>query len=257
MGKILGVIPAHLESMRLARKLLLPICGHPMLLWVYRRARAGGCLDQLLVATDSAEILNFCVTDNIPAVMTSTEHRSGSDRIFEVLERGLMSGNAEDIYVNIQGDEPMITREHIELLVRPFLSPTTGPETQVSTLKVAMSYEDAQDPNNVKVATDRTGRALYFSRAVIPYQREPSGHAHYFKHLGLYAYRAGALRKFHTLEPSTLELSERLEQLRFLEHGVDITVMETNRDTIGVDTEDDLRKVEQYFRQAGISLPEE
>ena len=92
---------------------------------------------------------------------------------------------------------------------------------------------------------------------MIPYQREPSGHAHYFKHLGLYAYRAGALRKFHTLEPSTLELSERLEQLRFLEHGVDITVMETNRDTIGVDTEDDLRKVEQYFRQAGISLPEE
>jgi 3-deoxy-manno-octulosonate cytidylyltransferase (CMP-KDO synthetase) len=255
MGKILGVIPAHLESTRLARKLLLPICGHPMLLWVYRRARTAGCLDQLLVATDSEEILNFCVTDNVPAVMTSAEHRSGSDRIFEVLERGLMSGNREDIYVNIQGDEPMITREHIELLVRPFLSPTTGPETQVSTLKVAMSVEDARDPNKVKVVTDKAGRALYFSRAMIPYQRERLTHTTHFKHIGLYAYRAGALRKFHTLEPSTLELSERLEQLRFLEHGVDFTVMETNQDTIGVDTREDLRKVEEHFRRTGVSLP--
>src|SRR5579864_565701 len=115
MCRILGVIPAHLESTRLPRKLLLPICGHPMLLWVYRRARAASCLTRLLVATDSGEILELCSRNNVPAVMTSAAHRSGSDRIFEVIERGLLPGEPGDIYVNIQGDEPMISAAHIDL----------------------------------------------------------------------------------------------------------------------------------------------
>jgi 3-deoxy-manno-octulosonate cytidylyltransferase (CMP-KDO synthetase) len=256
IDKVLGVIPAHLESTRLPRKLLLPVCGHPMILWVYRRARQASCLDDLLVATDSAEILEFCRRLNVPAAMTSSEHRSGSDRIFEVLERGLMPGVPGDIYVNIQGDEPMITAQHLDLLIQPFRRPAAASQTRVSTLKVAISAEDARDPNNVKVVTDAAGHALYFSRAMIPYSRGQSARAQYYKHLGLYAYRAAALREFHALEPSPLEVSERLEQLRFLENGIPIAVMETDQDTVGVDTEEDLQKVDQHFRRTGITLPE-
>jgi 3-deoxy-manno-octulosonate cytidylyltransferase (CMP-KDO synthetase) len=255
MGKILGVIPAHLDSTRLRRKLLAPICGHPMILWVYRRARQASCLDDLLVATDSEEILEFCRRNGVPAAMTSPQHRSGSDRIFEVVERSLMSGDGDDIYVNIQGDEPMILPEHLDLLVRPLHLPATAGNIQVSTLKVPISPEEARDPSNVKVVTDMAGRALYFSRAIIPYDRDRSGEAQYHKHLGLYAYTAEAVRRFHSLPPSALELSEKLEQLRFLENGIPVYVSETLHDTIGVDTADDLRKVEEYFRREGIVLP--
>jgi 3-deoxy-manno-octulosonate cytidylyltransferase (CMP-KDO synthetase) len=255
MRRIVGVIPAHLESRRLPRKLLLPICGHPMLLWVYRRARAAPCLERLLVATDSEEILDLCRRHNVPAVMTSAAHRSGSDRIFEALERGLLPSEPGDICVNIQGDEPMIGVEHLELLVSPFGVSSAG-DAQVSTLKVAMRPEDAANPNNVKVVTDTAGRALYFSRAMIPHQLSRPAHSSYFKHLGLYAYTAAALRRFHTLEPSALELGERLEQLRFLENGIPIAVVETTKDTIGVDTLEDLQRVEDYFRRAGVTLPE-
>jgi len=255
MGKILGVIPAHLESTRLPRKLLAPICGYPMILWVYRCARQALCLDDLLVATDSEEILEFCRRNDLRAAMTSARHRSGSDRIFEVLDRGLMSGASDDLYVNIQGDEPMIRPEHIHLLVRPFSSDATAGDVQVSTLKVRLGAEDARDPNNVKVVADQNGRALYFSRAMVPYNRDQSNEVQYYKHLGMYAYTTAALRRFHDLSPSALEVSERLEQLRFLENGLCVHVDETPHDTIGVDTADDLRKVEEYFRRQGIVLP--
>ena len=242
MSRVLGVIPARLESTRLPRKPLRLICGQPMIAWVYRRARAAACLDDLLVATDSAEIFSYCCASNIPAMMTSSAHRSGTDRVVEVLAR-----ESADICVNIQGDEPMITSEHIELLLRPFRD---LPETQVSTLKVAIGLEEARNPNNVKVVTDLSGRALYFSRALVPYDRDGSGHVQYYKHLGLYAYARTALEKFHRLPPSDLEQLEKLEQLRFLENGIPITVVETSQDTLGVDTEEDLRKVEEYFRRA-------
>ena len=255
MRRVFGIIPAHLESTRLARKLLRPICGHPMLLWVFRRARQASRLERLVVATDSEEILDVCRRHNMPAAMTSGAHRSGSDRIFEVLERGLLPAEAGDICVNIQGDEPMIRAEHIDLLVKPF-DESTGRDVQVSTLKVAMSREHAANPNNVKVVTDAAGYALYFSRAMIPHPAGQAARPAYFKHLGLYAYTAAALSRFHALQPSPLELSERLEQLRFLENGVPIAVVETPEDTIGVDTEEDLRAVEEYFRRAGVRLPE-
>jgi 3-deoxy-manno-octulosonate cytidylyltransferase (CMP-KDO synthetase) len=246
MPKILGVIPARLESTRLPRKPLRPICGHPMIAWVYHRARRAPSLDRLLVATDSAEILGYCRGAGIAAEMTSSAHRSGTDRIVEVMSR-----LPADIYVNIQGDEPMVMAEHIELLLKPFFE---SPATQVTTLKVALSAEKARDPNNVKVVTDVTGRALYFSRALIPHDRDGTGRVQYFKHLGLYAYSAAALRAFQTLAPSTLELHERLEQLRLLESGVPIQVVETTDDTIGVDTEEDLKSVEEYFQRAGETL---
>jgi len=280
--RVIGVVPARLESTRLSRKLLRPILGYPMLTWVYRRARQARCLDDLLVATDSEEILAYCRGNGIPAVMTSAAHRSGTDRIFEVMTQHTTSSPREGaIWVNIQGDEPMITPDHIDTLLKPFAE---GADAEVSTLKVAMSLAEARDPNNVKVVTATDGRALYFSRALIPYDREetkgfgpatmmrseqtnengeaglsaglkPRSSSAYYKHLGLYAYTSEALRRFHELPPSPLEQREGLEQLRFLENGIPIVVLETGADTIGVDTEEDLAKVEEHFRRTGTRLP--
>jgi 3-deoxy-manno-octulosonate cytidylyltransferase (CMP-KDO synthetase) len=150
-----------------------------------------------------------------------------------------------DIYVNIQGDEPMIRAVHLEALVQPFLE---DPSVQVSTLKTPITADEAHNPNFVKVVADINGRALYFSRHAIPYNRDQAADAAYFKHLGLYAYTQSTLDRFRQLPPSPLEQTERLEQLRFLEHGIPIVVAETPYDTIGVDTEDDLLRAEQYFR---------
>jgi 3-deoxy-manno-octulosonate cytidylyltransferase (CMP-KDO synthetase) len=248
MGRVLGVIPARLESTRLPRKVLRLIRGQPMVAWVYWRARQAQCLDALVVATDSEEVAAYCRGNRIPVAMTSFTHRSGTERLVEVMGRELA-----EIYVNIQGDEPMVTAEHVELLLRPFRE---VPETRVSTLKVAIGVDQAQNPSNVKVVTDLNGHALYFSRAPIPYDRDGSGRVQYYKHLGLYAYAAEALRLFSTLSPSQLEQQEKLEQLRFLENGIPITVIETAQDTIGVDTEEDLRMVEDRFRRATVTSPD-
>ena len=212
-----------------------------MIARVYDSARQAACLDHLLVATDSPEIESYCRAQGIPAMMTSREHRSGTDRLAEV-----MAKMPAAIYVNIQGDEPMITPDHLERLLRPF---NQEPATQVSTLKVAIDAETALDRNVVKVVTDLAGRALYFSRARIPIDRDGTGIVQYFKHQGFYAFSAAALTTFHHLPPSPLEKLEKLEQLRFLENGIDIAVMETPLDTVGVDTEEDLRRVEEYFRR--------
>lgn len=246
MGRVVGVIPARLEATRLPRKPLRAICGRPMIEWVYRRARQAKSLDLLLVATDSDEIRATCKESGIPAMMTSRDCRTGTDRVVEVMGR-----EAADIYVNVQGDEPMVTAEHVELMLRPFRE---GPETQVSTLKVAIAPEQARDPNNVKVVADLSGRALYFSRALIPHDRESSGRIQYFKHLGLYAYSPQALKQFSKLPPSELEQHEKLEQLRFLEDGIPIHVVETSQDMIGVDSEEDLLRVEEYLRGTGHAL---
>jgi len=240
MQRILGVIPARLESARLPGKPMRWIAGRPMIAWVYERTRQATSLQGLLVATDSPEIETYCRAQKIPVMMTSRAHRSGTDRVVEV-----MAHEPADIYVNIQGDEPMITPDHMERLLRPFEGHAGA---EVSTLKVALDAENARDPNQVKVVTDRKGHALYFSRAPIPYGGDADSPARYYKHLGIYAFTAGALGMFHGLAPGPLEQSERLEQLRWLENGIPMVVVETPHDTIGVDTEEDLAKVEAYFR---------
>jgi 3-deoxy-manno-octulosonate cytidylyltransferase (CMP-KDO synthetase) len=242
--RALGVIPARLASERLPRKALRLIAGRPMLAWVYEGARRAPGLDRVLVATDSEEIAEFCARERIPVAMTSATHRSGTDRIVEVMSR-----EPAAIYVNIQGDEPMVRAEHIELLLEP-LRGRPANASEVATLKVRMTPEDARDPNKVKVVTDAGDLALYFSRAPIPYDRDATGQPPYYKHLGFYAYTAAALEKFRTLAPSPLEQAERLEQLRFLENGIPIRVLETPYDTLGVDTEEDLRAVEQQLRRS-------
>jgi 3-deoxy-manno-octulosonate cytidylyltransferase (CMP-KDO synthetase) len=240
-----------------------------MIAWVYERAALSATFDALLIASDSAEVLDYCSRSGIPARLTSSSHASGTDRLIEVLDQDRSGGGSADIYVNIQGDEPMVNAEHIRLLLNPFLmqsgegSPgdsqaglpraadalSTG--VQVSTLKVAISNEEAANPNAVKVVTDHQGQALYFSRATIPFNRDNSAETRYYKHLGFYAYTVEALRKFRALAPSPLEQAEHLEQLRFLENGVAIRVLETSEDTIGVDTEQDLERVQEYFAKLG------
>jgi 3-deoxy-manno-octulosonate cytidylyltransferase (CMP-KDO synthetase) len=252
MAKIVGVIPARLESSRLPRKPLLPICGHPMIAWVYARARLASEFSDLLVATDSDEVLEWCRTLHIPVMMTSPAHRSGTARILEVIARQTRDQEQGDIYVNIQGDEPLVDVEHIKLLLRPF-SESAG--TEVTTLKVLLNSADANNPNKVKVVTDLEGRALYFSRHLIPYSQGGLPVGVYYKHLGIYAYTVRALEKFRKLTPGPLEQTEKLEQLRFLEHNIPILVRETQKDTIGVDTVEDLRAVEEYIKQAGIQFP--
>ncbi|TAM81435.1 MAG: 3-deoxy-manno-octulosonate cytidylyltransferase [Acidobacteria bacterium] len=247
MNRVIGVIPVRLESTRLPRKALRLICGHSMIEWVYRRARGWHGFARLVVATDSEEVVTHCGGLGIPATLTSSAHRSGSDRVIEVMTR-----EPAELYVNIQGDEPMVTARHIELLMAPFQSQKG---TAVSTLKVAITREEVANPNDVKVVTDCNGRALYFSRSPIPYDRAGAGGVQYYKHLGLYAYTREALAAFSMLAPSELESAEALEQLRFLENGIQIDVVETADDTVGVDTEDDLRKVEECFQRENITLP--
>jgi 3-deoxy-manno-octulosonate cytidylyltransferase (CMP-KDO synthetase) len=251
--RTVGVIPAHLESSRLPRKPLLQILGHPMIAWVYARARAASKLSELLVATDSDEVLEWCRSLRIPVILTSAAHRSGTERIFEVMARQTKDGTRGDVYVNIQGDEPLVDPGHIELLLQPFHD---SPRLLVSTLKVAMSPGDASDPNKVKVVTDSSGRALYFSRSLIPHSRTIGPTPNYYKHLGFYAYSADALEAFRKAPRGQLETSEGLEQLRFLENGIAVTVLESTVDTIGVDTPDDLAAAEEHLRQAGIPFPE-
>jgi 3-deoxy-manno-octulosonate cytidylyltransferase (CMP-KDO synthetase) len=229
---VLGVIPARLASTRLPRKVLREIAGRPLIVWVYEAARRSHLLGDVLVATDADEVAEVCRAHGIPAVLTSPDHPSGTDRVWEVAQ-----GRAADVYVNVQGDEPMITQGHIERLVHPFLA---HPDTQVSTLKILATEAEKPNPAVNKVVVDADHRALYFSKYPIPYDRDGSG-APVYKHIGLYAYRRAALEAFHRLPPSFLERTERLEQLRFLENGIDITVMETTEPTIGVDTEEDLR----------------
>jgi 3-deoxy-manno-octulosonate cytidylyltransferase (CMP-KDO synthetase) len=232
--KILGVIPARLGSTRLSRKVLRDIAGRPMVEWVWRAAVDSGQMDHVLVATDSPEVEAVCTARGIPVAMTSPECASGSDRVHEVSRQ-----IEAEIYVNIQGDEPLLTPAHFA----PLLSLFSRLEVQVTTVSVPCPLEDIDNPNAVKVVTAADGRALYFSRSTIPYDRDKAGFTAYQKHLGLYAYRKPALEQFAALKPSHLEQIERLEQLRMLENGISIYVGQAVGDSIGVDVEEDLQRV--------------
>lgn len=240
--QVIAVIPARLASTRLARKVLRPLAGQPMLAWVYQAAKRCALLDRVLIATDSGEVMAFASDRGYDAVITPADCASGTDRIYHVSQTV-----PADIYVNVQGDEPLLQPEHIEALLKPF----TNPEVEVSTLSTVCPDDYVENPNVVKVVTSRDGRALYFSRAAIPYDRDRTGPVAYRKHLGLYAYSRDALQRFPALPSSSLEAAERLEQLRFLENGIDIHVIPTPIDTIGVDTEADAQAVEAALLQRG------
>ena len=237
--KTLAVIPARIASTRLPRKMLREIAGNPLIVTVYESVRACPQLNDVVVATDSDEIMRVCRKHGCQVQMTSTSHRSGTERVHEV--SNLISA---DVYLNVQGDEPLTRPEHVSALIELMSDPTIA----VGTLKTSVTEDNIKNPNVVKIVTDASGKALYFSRSAVPYDRDGKGGIPYFKHLGFYAYRKSALDRFVALSESLLERSEKLEQLRFLENGIAIHVKETPYDTVGVDTEDDLRNAEEILR---------
>ncbi|MGA7217992.1 MAG: 3-deoxy-manno-octulosonate cytidylyltransferase [Candidatus Sulfotelmatobacter sp.] len=237
--RTVAVIPARLASSRLPGKMLREIEGKPLMGWVYEAVRSSALLSDIVVATDSEEILEVCRAHGWKAQMTSGTHRSGTERVHEV------SNSIEaDVYINVQGDEPLVRPEQIATLLDVMIDPAV----EVGTVKTPCAAGEINNPNAVKVVTDRAGRALYFSRAAIPFDRDGAG-ARYFKHLGLYAYRKPALDFFVSQPESSLEKWERLEQLRFMENGIPIFVGETPYDSVGVDTEEDLQRVREILRR--------
>jgi 3-deoxy-manno-octulosonate cytidylyltransferase (CMP-KDO synthetase) len=237
--KTIAVIPARLASTRLPRKMLREIAGKPLVGWVYEAVRAAPLLSDVLIATDSEEILETCRKHGWKAQMTLASHRSGTERVHEI-----SNSVTADVYINVQGDEPLVHPEQIATLIEVMKDPAV----QVGTVKTPCPPEEIRNPNAVKVVTIPGGRALYFSRATIPFDRDNTG-PRYFKHLGLYAYRKSALDLFVSKPESTLEKSERLEQLRFLENGIPIYVGETPHDSVGVDTEEDLQRAAEILRK--------
>jgi len=237
--KAIAVIPARLASTRLPRKMLREIAGKPLIGVVYEAVRSSPLLADVIIATDAAEIIQVCREHGWNAEMTSSSHRSGTERVHEISCR-----TAADVYINVQGDEPLTRPEHIATLLRVM----ENPAAQVGTLMTPAAEVDIPNPNAVKVVTELSGRALYFSRATIPFDRD-AARPPYFKHLGLYAYRKNVLDQFVNLPESALERTERLEQLRFLENGIPIYVAETPHDSVGVDTEEDLQSVIDILRK--------
>lgn len=243
--RFIGIIPARYASSRFPGKPLAMLGGKTVIQRVYEQASAS--LDTAYVATDDSRIYDCVISFGGKAVMTSADHKSGTDRIEEAITK---IGGQWDVVVNIQGDEPFIRHSQIETVCRCF----DDDKTQIATLgKPFESVEAVENPNSPKIVVDNEGFALYFSRSVIPFVRgierkEWLSHYPFLKHLGLYAYRTEVLHEITRLPQSTLELAESLEQLRWLQNGYRIKVATTDVETVGIDTPDDLKKAEAFLK---------
>ena len=240
--KAIAVIPARYASTRFPAKALEPLVGKPLILWVRDAVSASGLFAEVIVATDS-ELIKSAVEDfGGRAVLTRPDHASGTDRIAEAA-----AGLDFDLIVNVQGDEPLITKEALAPLLEAF----EDPSVQIASLMTPL--EDPAllaDPNTVKVVVDQFSDALYFSRAPIPWDRDGTGYDRYLRHIGVYAYRRSALARFVMLPPGRLEQAEKLEQLRALENGMAIRMVATDYQGIGIDTPADLERVEALLIQS-------
>ena len=239
-GPVVAIIPARFHSSRLPGKALADIGGRPMIEHVYRRAAAASSISSVLVATDDERILETVRSFGGVACMTSPDHQSGTDRLAEVAAE-----LSAEIIVNVQGDEPLIEPAMIDEAIEPLLA---DPLVVMSTLRRRIEDPaEHQNPNVTKVVVDREGYALYFSRAMIPFQRDGCPPARAWRHIGLYVYRRDLLLQLAGLDPTELERSEALEQLRALENGIRILAVETTYDSIGVDTPEDLERVRRLL----------
>lgn len=233
--RIIAVIPARFASTRFPGKPLVEIQGLSMIQRVYQQAQAAGMFAQIIVATDDERIYNHVKAFGGEVMMTAADHQSGTDRCGEVLRK---LDTKADIVFNIQGDEPFIQPEQLQLLRTAF----NHAGTQIATLvKHITNQEDVHNPNCVKVVFDNQHKAMYFSRSAIPFARNAT--THYYRHIGLYAFRTDTLQQLISLAPTALEKAESLEQLRWLENGFAIHVVETNLETIGIDSPEDLLKI--------------
>ncbi|VXA99561.1 3-deoxy-manno-octulosonate cytidylyltransferase [Flavobacterium sp. 9AF] len=235
--KIIAVIPARYASTRFHAKLMQDLGGKTVILRTYEAALATQLFDDVFVVTDSKLIYNEIVINNGKAIMSSKEHESGSDRIAEAVENMMV-----DIVVNVQGDEPFIDKKPLQELITVFNEDVENRVDLASLMFEIKEKTEIENPNNVKVITDQNGFALYFSRSVIPYPREINVGVRYMKHIGIYAFRKQALMDFYSLPMLSLEASEKLEQLRYLEYGKRIKMVETSHGSIGIDTLEDLEK---------------
>lgn len=245
--KILGIIPARYSSTRFPGKPLAMIDGKPMIEHVWNGVKNTGLVDRVLVATDDKRILDTVTAFGGTAVMTSKNHKSGTDRCGEAIQKLDEDIDNYDVIINIQGDEPKVAAEHIKLVVGAF----ENPNTEIATLKKKItSLAELNSTNTVKVVCDINGEALYFSRQPIPYLRgiakELWMRRHkYYKHIGIYAFRRGILQQIVQLPQTPLEKCESLEQLRWLENGHHITVRETTKESVAIDMPEDLLKLKK------------
>ena len=240
--KVICIIPARYASTRFPGKMLAPLAGKPMIQHVYERASEAVRVDSVLVAADDERVITAIEGFGGRAVMTSPDHQSGTDRIHEAAAQ--VDG---DVIINVQGDEPLLPAIVIDKLAALMLG---DPKIEMATVAVPSTRAELADPNRVKVALGADGRALYFSRALIPYLREGGEDSGVYLHWGIYAYRRSALERFVKLPPGRLENCEKLEQLRALENGISIHVLvEHELESIGVDTPEDLARAEEKLRK--------
>lgn len=244
--KFLGVIPSRYASTRLEGKPLKDICGHTMVEWVYKRALKSK-LDGVVVATDDERIVDEVKSFGGNVILTRKDHINGTSRIAEVCE----TYTNYDVIVNIQGDEPLIEPDMINSIIDSFVEDNTIP---MSTLKYKLTdMAEIENPNAVKVVTDKNDFAIYFSRSVIPYPRNLNMD-NYYKHVGIYGYKRDFVMEYAKMASTPLELSESLEQLRVLENGYKIKVLETPYKIIGVDTQEELERVREYITKNGLVI---
>jgi len=230
---ILAAIPARYAATRFPGKLMQMLGNKTIIRHVYDNTVSTGLFNDVFVVTDSDIIYKEIKDNGGKVIMSKKEHESGSDRIAEAISEMNI-----DVIVNVQGDEPFIKKEPLEKLVRIF----NDDSIQVASLMRKISKDEAVNPNNVKVVTDRSGYALYFSRSIVPYQRDEKMNNEYFLHVGVYAYKKDALITFTKLPQSQLEKIEKLEQLRYLENGIKIKMAETDYNNIAIDTPEDLER---------------
>lgn len=235
MNRVVVLIPARMASTRFPGKPLVDLCGKPMIQWVYEKSCRAQDVDDVVVATCDREIYDAVYGFGGKAVMTSDRHNSGTDRLAEAAKEV-----DADIIVNVQGDEPLMDPSNISLVTKALISDS---EASMASLMYSISESEAEDPNLVKVVVNKAGRAMYFSRSMIPYQRKPLESLSVYGHAGIYAYRKEFLFTFSGLSPTPLEQCECLEQLRALEHGYSIVMAQTKARPVGVDTVEDMHQV--------------
>jgi len=240
--KIIAVIPARYASTRFPAKLMQDLGGKTVITRTYEAAVNTNLFDDVFVVTDSDLIFNEIISNGGKAIRSTKEHESGSDRIAEAVE------NLDvDIVVNVQGDEPFIDAAPLAEVINVFKNDTQRKVDLASLMREIKDKEEIENPNNVKVVVDQNGFALYFSRSVIPYPRDMNAGVRYFQHIGIYAFRKQALLDFYSLPMQSLEASEKLEQLRYLEFGKRIKMVETSHVSIGIDTPEDLEKARKLI----------
>ena len=241
--KIIAVIPARYASTRFPAKLIQDLGGKPVVVQTYLATVATQLFDEVLVATDNEIIYNLLQQHNVNVVMSSDTHESGSDRIAEVIQ------NVDcDVIVNVQGDEPFVSKENLQSLIEVFEKDSQNMIDLASLMFEITDLEVIQNPNNVKVVIDENNKALYFSRAAIPFPRDGKSYVPYYQHIGVYAYRKQALLDFTTWQMKGLEATEKLEQLRYLEHGRTLQMVKTQHIGVGIDTKEDLDKARLLWK---------